>query len=155
MRIALLLLALCAPAQALDLSRRTGIGMGLGDPTGASLKHFLDKNSAVDLGLGVSGTLTLWADYSLHTWTLFPQPKRGALAGYLSVGPRWEDADPNDFGIRTMLGVSYWPTLKRHSVEVFLELGPTFRTRPKPARVRPEGTFGARWYFSTSKKTAK
>ena len=48
--------------------------------------------------------------------------------------------------IRTMLGLSYWPHLK-HPVELFLELGPVYRVTPSPVRVRPDGSFGARWYF--------
>ncbi len=141
---AALLLSVPAAAQQ---AGQLGVGAVLGDPTGAVAKYFFNDRDAVDFGLGVSDTLVLWADYSLHAWELLPQPAHGRLGAYVSVGGRFESQTPSDFGIRTLGGLSYWPHLK-HPVELFLELGPTFRVTPAPTRVRVDGSFGARWYFA-------
>ena len=119
----------------------------VGDPTGATAKYWLSGSEALDFGLGVSENLTLLADYSLHSWGLLPQPKKGDLGAYASLGGRWENLEPADFGIRALGGLSYWPKLKG-TYEFFLELGPVFRLTPSPARVRLDGGFGVRWYFS-------
>lgn len=129
--------------------RSLGVGPILGDPTGATAKYFIEPGYAVDVGLGVSHTLTLWADYVWHGWEALPQPRRGPLALYLSAGPRLETQTDTDFGIRTMAGLSFWPKFKR-VYEFYLELGPTWRLAPD-ARVRVDGGFGVRYYFTPSK----
>lgn len=129
-----------------ESSGTLGVGPTLGDPTGATAKYFFTERDAVDSGLGVSDTLVVWVDYSRHAWELLPQPSRGRLGAYVSLGWRVENQDPADFGLRLLLGVSYWPHFK-HPVELFLELGPVTRVTPAPTRVRPDGSFGARWYF--------
>jgi hypothetical protein len=142
-----LTIALCSLPAAAQEARTLGVGPTLGDPTGASAKYFLNGRDAVDFGLGVSDTLVLWTDYSLHAWELLPQPSRGKLGAYVSLGGRWENQARNDWGLRALGGLSYWPRLK-HPVELFVELGPCFRLSPAPARVRVDGSFGARWYFA-------
>lgn len=126
-----------------------GVGPIVGDPTGATAKYFIKENHAVDVGLGVSHSLTLWADYVWHGWEALPQPSRGALAFYLAAGPRLETQSETDFGIRTMAGLSYWPKFKR-TFELYLELGPVLRLAPD-TRVRVDGGFGVRYYFSRTK----
>ncbi|MBI3552015.1 MAG: hypothetical protein HY077_05805 [Elusimicrobia bacterium] len=133
--------ALAAPAPG-DL----GLGLLLGDPTAGTAKYFLTKSQAVDFGVGVSEDLTLIGDYVFHGWDLLPQSKRGELSAYASLGARLEMLRDTDFGVRTMLGLSYWPHFKR-STEFFLELGPAFRVAPY-ARVRIDGGFGLRVYFA-------
>lgn len=147
-RLAPLLLAgLClAPvrllaAQAGDL----GLGGVVGDPTGATAKYFLSPRQSLSAGVGVSETLTLFADSTWHAWNVLPQPKRGELGLYASLGGRLEMQKHTDFGIRTLAGLSYWPRLKRKA-EFFLELGPVFRVAPD-ARVRIDGGFGLRVYL--------
>lgn len=149
-------LLLAVPAAALadgpgPRAGQLGLGVMLGDPIAGTLKYFVTDKSAVDFGIGASQDLVLIADYVWHGWTLLPQPKRGQLGVYLSGGPRLEMEDPTDFGIRTMAGLSYWPKLKTRTAEFFLELGPVYRLTPAPVRVRVDGGFGVRVYFSPSR----
>lgn len=123
-----------------------GLGGVVGDPTGATAKYFLSSRQALGAGVGVSDTLTLIADYSWHAWNVLPQPKRGELGLYASLGGRLETQKHTDFGIRTLAGLSYWPRFKRKA-EFFLELGPVFRVAPD-VRVRIDGGFGLRVYLA-------
>ena len=140
------LAALAVPAAAQPQGGQLGLGLLLGDPTSGSAKYWLDKDQAIDFGIGVSHTLVMHADYMYHGWDLIPEPKRGKLSVYGALGPRLEFYDDVDFGIRAVPGLSYWPTLKR-PVEMFVELGPVFRLT-NGLRVRIDGGFGVRWYFT-------
>jgi len=142
---------LAAPASA-QQKGQLGLGILLGDPTSGTAKYFLDDKNAFDFGIGWSADVVLHADYVWHGWELIPDPSRGKLAAYAAIGPRFETQRDFDFGIRTMLGLSYFPHLKRRVVEFFVELGPCFRLEPTPARVRVDGGFGLRYYFSRKKE---
>lgn len=122
-----------------------GMGILLGDPTSGSLKYWLDDVHAIDAGVGVSDNLVLHADYMYHGWDLFPQPTRGRLAAYISVGGRLEFEDQTDFGIRLVPGLSYWPKISRPA-ELFFELGPVLRLT-NGVRGTVDGGFGFRFYF--------
>jgi hypothetical protein len=122
-----------------------GFGLLIGDPTAGTAKYFLDERQALSLGIGVSQDFTAIADYQYHFWNLLPQPSRGALALYGSLGARLETRRYNNALLRAMPGLSYWPNFKR-SFEFFLELGPGLRIAPDPVRWRLEGGFGLRVY---------
>ena len=141
--------SVAAPMTTPSVATRDGLlGMGilLGDPTAGTVKYWIDDIQAIAGGIGVSENLLLYADYVFHGWDLIPQPKRGRLAAYAAIGGRLEFTDDTDFGLRALPGVSYWPHFKR-PVEFFLEVGPTFRLT-KGLRVRAEGGFGLRVYFT-------
>jgi hypothetical protein len=146
--VAVLALLCAGPARA-QKAGDLGLGVILGDPIGATAKYMFNQRDAVQATLGVSEKLTFTADYVWHGWSLTPQPKRGPLALYLAGGVRLEDQDDFDFGIRTMLGVSYWPKLANREAEFFVELGPTYRLT-NDFRVRVDGGFGVRMYFTPS-----
>lgn len=146
--LALLGVLLAAPACA-QQAGQLGLGAIVGDPIGLSGKYWLKERHALDFGLGASHTLVLWGDYVWHGWEASPQPQRGRLRLYLSGGPRIELRTTTDFGIRTMVGLSFWPTLKRTIWEMFVELGPTCRLT-NDVRVRVDGGVGVRYYFTPS-----
>lgn len=148
--LAALALLAAAPAAAGERAGQLGLGVLLGDPTSASAKYFVTETQAVDAGVGVSQTLTLHADWVWHGWDLAPQPKKGKLGASISLGGRLETQRDTDFGIRTLLGLSYWPSAFKRPAEFFLELGPVFRVAPE-VRVRIDGGFGVRVYFSRVK----
>lgn len=149
----MLILVFAAPLAAVPCSAQDrgelGAGVVLGDPTGGTVKYWLNKTQALEAGVGFSGDLALWAGTSWHSWTILPQPKQGKLAGYLSLGGRLETDDDAEFGVRTLLGASY--RLPRDPVEVFLEAGPVFRFTPKGG-VEADVGLGLRYYFASSAK---
>lgn len=133
-----------------------GLGAIVGDPLGLTAKYMVTKRDAIQTTIGVSNHFTVTADYVFHGWDLTPQPKKGPLALYLAGGVRIEPEphhhdERTDIGFRSMLGVSYWPTLASRTGEFFLELGPTYRVT-RDFRIRMEGGFGARIYFSPKAK---
>src|SRR5688572_12046329 len=95
-----------------------GVGIIVGDPTGLTLKGWLDGHHAFDVGVGFSGDAAFYADYLWHAWNVFPQPNQGKLGLYVGLGPRVETQRDPTFGIRTVGGLAYW--LADHPVELFL-----------------------------------
>lgn len=147
---AALLLAALPGAAFAQQAGQLGLGMMIGEPIGGTAKYFLTDKSALDFGIGYADDFTMIADYVWHGWQLLPQPKRGPLGLYFSVGPRVEFREDTTFGIRTMAGLSYWPKLKTRQAEFFFELGPVTRLAPDVG-VRLDGEFGARLYFTPVK----
>lgn len=143
--LAVLLAGLCCSPAAAAQKGRLGAGPLIGYPMAATAKYFLSERDAVDLGAGKSDDATFHADYVWHGWQVLPQPKIGPLALTLAAGPRVELQTDTDVGIRAMVGLSYWPRLKR-SAEFFFELGPTFRLT-NTARTRVDGGVGFRLYW--------
>lgn len=151
--LAVLALLAGAPARA-QTAGSLGVGAILGDPLGGTAKYFFTGRDAVQLTMGVSHSFVITSDYVWHGWNLTPQPRKGPLGVYLAAGGRFEfQEDELDTGIRTMLGLSYWPKLASRQAEFFLELGPTYRMarRLDGFRVRVDGGFGLRVYFAPSK----
>lgn len=143
---------LCAGAARAQTPGSLGLGVILGDPLGATAKYMFTSRDAVQMTVGVSQNLTMTADYVWHGFSLTPQPKRGPLALYFAPGIRIETYDPEtDFGIRTMVGLSYWPKLASREAEFFVELGPTYRLTDE-FRIRVDGGFGVRMYFNPERK---
>jgi hypothetical protein len=121
-----------------------GAGVILGDPTGATVKYWLDDTRAFDAGIGFSGDATFYADFLWHSFDLLPQPEQGKLGAYVGAGPRLETERRTAFGIRTVGGVNYW--LGGRPIELFLEAGPVFRLDPDRGTDVDAG-LGVRFYF--------
>jgi len=124
-----------------------GAGVALGSPVGVTGKYWLDGTKAVDFGLGASsrGNFAAYADFALHGWDILPQPGKGKLGLYVSAGPRVENENGGQFGIRTMGGLSYW--IENHPAEMFAEAGPVFELGPDSG-VDVDGALGVRIYFA-------
>lgn len=125
---------------------RGGIGAGIvaGDPTGGTFRYFLAPSRSVDFGVGFSGDAALWLDHSWHAWDLLPKPPSGVTDFWVSAGLRLETADDTKFGVRTLLGASWW--LPDHPMELFATAGPVFQMTPDGG-VGADGGIGVRFYF--------
>lgn len=121
-----------------------GAGFVLGNPSGFTFKYWVERAVAIDGGVGYSGDPAFYADVAWHAWDLFAKQREGRIGGYLGVGPRVELGDDGEFGIRTMLGLTYW--LPRHPLELFFEAGPVFRLT-QGGSVEADGGVGLRVYF--------
>jgi len=123
-----------------------GAGIILGDPTGPTVKYWLNPRLAIDLGMGFNDDFSLYSDILIHEWSLLPQPPKGALAGYFGVGLRYENKDKDDeFGIRAVVGADYW--IDSHPIEIFLEVAPVFQVSPDTDTNFDAG-IGLRYYFT-------
>lgn len=122
-----------------------GAGIILGKPIGPNVKYWFNSNAAIDFGLGFDKDFTVYSDFLWHDWTIFPQPSKGTLAGYLGLGIRYEEKSGDDeFGFRTVAGVDYW--FASHPIEVFLEIAPVFQVTPDTDTDFDAGV-GLRYYF--------
>lgn len=146
--ILILCLALSAAPSAswAQEARQLGGGVILGDPIGGTAKLWLDRNQAVDFGVGGSGNAVVYGDWLWHAWNAFKRPAKGKLAPYVGLGLRIEADDDAQFGFRTVAGVSYW--LEGSPIELFGEMAPIFNLTPDAA-VGIDGGVGVRFYFKT------
>lgn len=144
----LILSALLCAAPASAEPKEFSVGAVLGDPTGGTLKLWLDDALALDAGVGYSGDATFWGGLLWHDWRLLPQPAKGRLGLYLGAGPRLEAARDAEFGVRTIGGLSW--RLPEHSLEFFAEAGPVFRLT-QGGGVGADGGVGVRLAFTPPK----
>jgi hypothetical protein len=142
--------AAASPAAAsLDTIKEVGVGVVVGDPIGGTAKLWLDRDFAVDLGIGYSGSTVLWGDLLYHAWNLLPPIDEGKLGLYLGAGPRIETGDDTEFGVRTIAGLSW--RLTRQPMEFFAEMGPVFRVT-QGGGVGVDGGVGVRLYLGAVAK---
>ena len=142
----LLLSVVASPARA-QKAGDFGVGVILGSPTGGAAKLWLSDHQALSAGIGFSSNLMVYGDYLWHSWSVLPQPGEGRLPVYLGLGGQIRTLTPDEFGVRGVLGVSYW--LPRNPVELFVELVPVVRVDPW-ASVGLGGGIGLRYYFTRS-----
>jgi hypothetical protein len=127
-----------------------GVGVIAGEPTGLSLKAWLDEHSAVDAGLAWSfsdhTSFHIHADYLWHNFSLLPVSE-GQLPVYVGVGARIKVRDQNDdtrFGVRIPVGLAYhFPNVP---VDLFAEVAPVLDLAPR-TRFSLNGGVGVRYYF--------
>jgi hypothetical protein len=128
---------------------RFGAGLILGEPTGASLKYWLNSTMAVDGAVGWSfheeTDLYLHSDVLWHKFDLIPV-SRGQLPLYFGVGGRWKirDNDDDRVGVRAPVGLSY--IFDNVPVDVFLEVAPIIDFAPSTRGGFTAG-IGARYWF--------
>lgn len=124
----------CGAAQA----QQEGFGVGIivGEPTGLSLKGWLNNTRAIDAGLAWSfsenDSLHLHGDYLIHDFNMLrPTDLKGRVAVFYGIGGRikFEDGDDagrnrNDtlVGVRIPVGVNYY--FPSSPVELFGEFVP-------------------------------
>jgi hypothetical protein len=130
------------------LENRFGAGLMVGEPTGLSLKYWLNEDWAVDGGIGQSfnrnNRLQLHSDVLWHKFGLVDCP-HGRFAPYLGAGVRSKfESGEDTFGFRFPIGVTY--LLDRHPIDVFFEVAPIWDVAPSS-----RGSFnvaaGARFWF--------
>lgn len=114
------------------LDKRFGVGLMVGEPTGLSMKYWVNENLAVDGGIAESfhrdNGLQLHSDILWHEFGIF-NVSEGRLPLYFGVGPRFKFQDGDDaFGIRFPIGVSY--IFDRQPIDVFFEVAPIIDVEP-------------------------
>ena len=126
-----------------------GAGIVVGQPTGPTVKYWINDTVALDGTLGWSlrddDDIYLNADILWHNFDLIPVSS-GRMAVYAGVGPSIEfrDEEDNRFGVRVPVGISY--TLENKPLDVFGEIAPIVDVSPD---VRGDFTvgIGVRYWF--------
>jgi hypothetical protein len=129
---------------------KLGVGLTVGEPTGATLKYWLNNTLALDGAFGWSShdhtDLYLHSDVLWHNFELI-SPSRGRLPVYLGVGglARFRDEHrDNQFGIRIPVGLSYM--FDRVPLDIFAEIAPAIDVAPY-VRAELTGGIGIRFWF--------
>lgn len=129
-----------------------GIGAVIGNPTGLSMKLWLDQNSAIDGALAWSTddskSFHLQSDYLIHDHSLV-RVGRTPLNFYYGAGGRLTNStskkkSSNAFGARAPIGLAH--QFKNASVEIFAELAVDLQLAPS-TEVSLSPGIGGRFYF--------
>jgi len=134
-------------------THRFGAGIILGQPTGASLKYWLNDTLAIDGAIGASfnddndndSEFYLQSDVLWHDFDLLSVPK-GRLPVYFGVGGlvRFRDNEDNQVGVRIPVGVSYM--FDNAPIDVFVEIAPALDFAPD-VQGEVTGGIGIRFWF--------
>ena len=148
---AFMLAVASANARAQD---KFGLGLMVGEPTGLSLKYWLDKERAIDGAAAWSysenDSFQLHGDYLFHDYELFDAHD---LPFYYGLGARlkFKDSDGRGrnedhaiFGLRVPLGVTY--LFEDEPIELFFELVPVLDLSPD-LELDINAAVGLRFYF--------
>ncbi len=133
-----------APAQ----NKGFGLGIILGEPTGFSVKGWIDSRSAIDAGLAWSflheTTFHVHVDYLLHTGEL---TKRSDMPVYYGIGGRIKagSAGGDRIGIRIVGGMVYF--VPGSPIDIFGEIVPILDFSPS-TDLQVNAGIGARYYFN-------
>ena len=127
-----------------------GAGLIIGEPTGASLKYFVNDTLAIDGALGLSlhahSDFYLHGDVLWHNFDLIPV-SQGKAPVYFGAGGlfRFRNSGQEDqFAIRVPVGVSY--IFDNAPVDIFAEIGPALDLTPA-VRGEITGGIGIRFWF--------
>lgn len=150
-RLLILFLTAGLFAGAAQAQQRSGTGIGaiVGEPTGFTVKHWVDDRSALDAAVGWSfegrDSFHLHADWLWHDFSIFPV-ERGMLPLYYGVGGRFKARSGSDdrFGVRVPVGVAYH--FDNMPLELFGEIVPILDVAPS-TDLSLNAAIGARWYF--------
>jgi hypothetical protein len=145
---AALFLCEIAPAQE---TGGVGIGIIAGEPTGLSVKKWIDDNRAIDTAAAWTfekdTSFTLYADYLLHSYDWFEdrtRVKRGKLPLYYGMGLRIAFGDETKMGMRIPLGINY--IFKKERVDFFIGIAPDLNLVPSTS-LNMSGGLGVRYYI--------
>ena len=133
-----------------DYAGKLGVGIILGEPTGGSVKYWLNDTMALDGAVGWSShdhsDLYMHSDVLWHNFDLIPV-SRGRLPVYIGVGGLFrvrDDNRDNQAGVRVPVGISYM--FDNAPIDVFAEIGPALDVTPD-VRGEMTGGVGIRFWF--------
>ncbi len=142
-------LLLSPPSTMLSQQKGFGAGIILGEPTGFSLKGWLNETNAIDAGVawsfGSPASFHVHADYLWHNYDVIKSTE--ILPLYYGFGARLkagENGEDTRFGIRAVIGLDY--IFRNAPVDLFLEVAPIVDIAPK-TELSGNGGIGARFWF--------
>lgn len=120
-------------ATAQDSSKKLGVGAMIGEPTGLSLKSWLNERNALDAGLAWSlgryDAIHIHGDYLWHSYSTFQDVEEGTLPLYYGIGARLVFREDDALvGARIPLGVNY--LFEDLPLGMFLEIAPVVNLVP-------------------------
>jgi hypothetical protein len=132
-----------------------GIGLGViaGEPTGLSIKKWIDERSAIDGALAWSfvdeTSFQIHSDYLRHRFD-FTEEFKGQLPFYYGIGARIKfkgndkGNDDTKLGVRIPVGLTY--IFQKKPIDLFMELVPILDITPK-TDIKLNAAIGVRYYL--------
>jgi len=121
------------------------IGLGMGEPTGLTIKYWMTEKTAVDVGAGWSAKkklLDVYLDYQYHYfWSEFDAKE---LPIYTGAGIMASLNSDFMVGLRIPFGTEY--LIEGPRLVAFAQVAPTFRIIKKPG-LFVSGGLGIRYAF--------
>lgn len=147
--VVLLILTLSIFSYVSAQEREIGVGLKLGEPTGLTLKYWLNTRNALDFTLGAAvfnsnSRVNINVNYLYHYDNVIKTREDVSL--FLGFGARLvsKKHGNSSFGIRGVGGVAWYSD--KYPIEVFLEAAPVFRLFPTTG-IDFDMAIGARYYF--------
>jgi hypothetical protein len=144
----LILSALLAFSTASFAKGDLGVGAMVGNPTGLSLKQWLDKSHAVDggmaLSLGKKSNFSIHSDYLFHNEGALIFQDNHPLDVFYGIGGRMEFSDDIELGVRLPIGVAH--RFENEHADVFGEIAPIVDFIGRTG-LELHLAIGARYYF--------
>jgi hypothetical protein len=147
------LLALSVPSQAQGKMNGLGLGIVAGEPTGLSVKKWMDDKSAIDGALAWSfvdeTSFQIHSDYLRHRFD-FTEEFKGQLPFYYGIGARIKfkgndkGNDDTKLGVRIPVGLTY--IFQKKPIDLFMELVPILDITPK-TDIKLNAAIGVRYYL--------
>ncbi len=127
-----------------------GVGVIIGQPTGFSVKSWVNQINALEFGLGFSFSkndshVHIHADYLWHSFDAIKSTEKFVL--YYGPGLKLKTGSKNDnavLGIRGVIGLAWMAS--KVPIDVFLEVAPVLNFVPGTG-FNIDAGFGARYYF--------
>lgn len=134
-----------------SLAQDKGIGFGImiGEPTGFSVKYWMNELNAFDGGFAYSlvrkhSAFSLHSDYLYHAYDIIKSNYRLPIYYGFGARIRFIENEDNSLGARGVIGVA-WLNDKL-PIDVFFEIVPVFNLLPATA-LNLDLALGARFYF--------
>lgn len=154
MTIIVLLLGVVSASAGAQEPDMFGLGVMLGEPTGLSVKYWLDERTAIDGALAWSfsenDSLQIHSDYLIHDHELSNSREWSVYYG-LGARLQFKDSDGSGrnsshsiFGLRVPLGVSY--LFPDEPMDLFFEVVPILDLSPE-VELDLAAAAGLRFYF--------
>ena len=153
-KIVIVMLLLAAASVNARTQDDFGIGVIIGEPTGLSLKYWIDKDVAVDGALAWSysenNSLQLHGDYLIHDYDLLEEDQWpvyygiGARLKFKDDDGRGRNENHDMFGIRFPLGITY--LFDDEPLDLFFEVVPVLDLSPD-LELDINAALGLRFYF--------
>jgi hypothetical protein len=145
------LASLIAACSGSDAYGRDGVGVGIivGEPTGVSVKYWLDKSTAIDGALAVSlsdnNPFQFHADYLIHSSSSITSSEvKGRFPWYYGIGGRIKNDHETVVGVRVPVGITY--LFSDAPLDLFAEIAPVLDVAPT-VRLGLNGAAGIRFYL--------
>lgn len=148
MKKTLLILLIIFTLNVYSQDKGFGVGVIIGEPTGISLKNWLNTKNAIDAGFSwtlYKPALHIHVDYLWHSYNVFNTKERIPL--YYGVGGRIKFGNKDDarIGLRGVIGVDFF--VRNAPIDIFIEIAPIFDLIPSTS-MSGNGGLGIRYFFN-------